>query len=104
MLLTVELPLKPPLYDTLSKKEAGILAQLHASMARISAYLHRVEASEINQCERKTTKKTVKHFVLLCARWDHLQAHLLQQPGTRIGDISFYLEGRSKKLELDLSP
>jgi hypothetical protein len=92
------------IYDTLNKKEAGTLAQLRTGMARINAYLHRIGASDTDQCDCGAAKETVKHFLFLCARWDHLRAHLLQQMGTRIGDISFCLGGRSKNRELDASP
>lgn len=92
------------IYDTLNKKEAGILAQLRTGMARLNGYLHRIGASDTDQCGCGAAKETVKHFLFLCARWDHLRAHLLQQMGTRIGDISFCLGGRSKNLELDPSP
>jgi hypothetical protein len=92
------------IYDTLNKKEAGILAQLRTGMARINGYLHRIGASDTDQCDCGAAKETVKHFLFLCARWDHLRARLLQQIGTRIGDISFCLGGRSKNLELDPSP
>ena len=92
------------IYDTLNKREAGTLAQLRTGMARINTYLHRIEASDTDQCGCGTAKETVKHFLFLCARWDHLRARLLQQIGPRIGDISFCLGGRSKIRELDPSP
>jgi hypothetical protein len=92
------------IYDTLNKKEAGILAQLRTGMARINSYLYRIGASGTDQCDCGTAKETVKHFLFLCTQWDHLRAHLLQQVGMRIGDISFCLGGRSKNIELDPSP
>jgi hypothetical protein len=92
------------LYNTLNKKEAGILAQLRTGMARINGYLHRIGACDTDQCECGAAKESVKHFLFLCARWDHLRADLLQHVQTRIGDISFCLGGRSKSLELDPSP
>lgn len=92
------------IYDTLNKKEAGTLAQLRTGMARINSYLHRIGVSSTDQCDCGVAKETVKHFLLLCPRWDHLRAGLLQQLGTRVGDISFCLGGRSRNLELDPSP
>ena len=92
------------IYDMLNKKEAGILSQLRTGMARINSYLHRIGAAGTDQCDFGTAKETVKHFLFLCARWDHLRAHLLQQTGTRIGDISFCLGGRSKNTEMDPTP
>jgi len=92
------------IYDTLNKKEAGTLAQLRTGMARINGYLYRIGVSDTDHCDCGAAKETVKHFLFLCARWDHLRARLLQQLKTRIGDISFCLGGRSKNLELDPSP
>lgn len=92
------------IYDTLNKKEAGILAQLRTGMVRLNGYLHRIGVSDTDRCACGAAKETVKHFLFLCARWDHLRTELLQQLGTRIGDISFCLGGRSKNLELDPSP
>jgi hypothetical protein len=92
------------IYDSLNKKEAGILAQLRTGIARINSYLHRIGVSDTEQCDCGAAKETVKHFLFLCARWDHLRAHLLQQVNTRIGDISFCLGGRSRNMELDPSP
>jgi hypothetical protein len=76
------------LYDTLNKKRRAY-CQLRTGMARINSYLYRIRASGTDQCECGTAKETVKHFLFLCARWDHLRAHLLQQAGARTGDISF---------------
>jgi hypothetical protein len=74
-------------YNTLKKKETGTLAQLRTGMARINSYLHRIGASETDQCNCGTAKGIVKHFLFLYARWDHLRVHLLQQVGSRIGDL-----------------
>jgi hypothetical protein len=38
------------LYDSFKRTEAGILAQLCTGMARSNEYLHRVGASELDQC------------------------------------------------------
>lgn len=92
------------IYDTLNKKEAGTLAQLRTGMARINGYLHQIGVSDTDRCDCGAAKEMVKHFLFHCARWDHLRAHLLQQLGTRVGDISFCLGGRSKNRELDPSP
>ena len=56
------------MYNTLKKKEASTLAQLRTGMARMNGYLHRIGASETDQCDCGTAKETVKHFLFLCAR------------------------------------
>ena len=92
------------LYDTLNEKEAATPAQFRTDMARINNYLHRIGVSDTDRCDCGAATETVAHFLLLCARRNHLRAHLLQQLERRIGDISFCLRGRSKNLELDPSP
>ena len=92
------------LYDALSKKEASTLRQRRTGMARINSYLYRIGLSNTDQCECRTGKETVKHFLFLCPRWGHLRANVLQQMSARIGDISFCLGGRSKNPILDPSP
>ena len=92
------------LYDAFEKKEASTLVQLRTGMARLNSYLHRIGVSDTDHCECGRGKETVKHFLFLCPRWDHLRAHLLQQVGARVGDISFCLGGRSKNPALDPLP
>jgi hypothetical protein len=57
----------------------------------------RIGAAGTDQWECGTAKETVKHFLFLCAWWDHLRAPLLQQAGARTGDISFCLRGKVKE-------
>jgi hypothetical protein len=38
------------LYDRLTRKEAGVLAQLRTGMARLNGYLHRINVAESDQC------------------------------------------------------
>jgi hypothetical protein len=89
------------MYNTLKKKETGTLAQLRTGMARVNSYLHRIGASETDQCDCGTAKETVNSFAL---DGTTLRAHLLQQVGSRIGDISFCLGGRSKNREMGPLP
>jgi hypothetical protein len=39
------------LYDRLSRKEAGVLAQLRTGMVRLNVYLYRITAAAIDECE-----------------------------------------------------
>ena len=50
------------LYDQLSSKEAGVLAQLRTGMARLNAYLHRIEAVPSDQCACGQARETVEHY------------------------------------------
>jgi hypothetical protein len=47
------------LYDRLSRKEAGILAQLRTGMAKINTYLHRIKAAASDQCACGQARETV---------------------------------------------
>ena len=82
------------LYDALKRKEANTLAQLRTGMARINGYLHRIGATESDQCACGQAKETVKHFLFRCTMWDSHRAPLLQQTDTRRGSLSFYLGGK----------
>ena len=51
------------LYGSLTRKQASVLAQLRTGMARLNAYLHRIGASETEQCSCGHAKELVEHFL-----------------------------------------
>ena len=83
------------LYDKLSWKEAGILAQLRTGMARLNGYLHRITAAPTDQCACGQATETVEHFLFRCRRWTTYRAEMLQCTDTHRGNLSFYLGGKS---------
>jgi hypothetical protein len=96
------------LYDSLTKTEASILAQLRTGMSRLNGYLHRIGAAESDQCPCGVAKETVKHFLFRCVRWRDHRTDMRQQTTTRWGDLAFFLGGRSTEQKqqgpLDPSP
>ena len=83
------------LYDRLSWKEASILAQLRTGMARLNAYLYRIEAAPTDQCECGRARETVEHFLFRCSKWTAYRTEMLQCTDTHRSNLSFYLGGKS---------
>jgi hypothetical protein len=61
---------KKLLYDSFKCTEAIILAQLRTGMARLNEYLHRIGASESDQCACGQASESLKHFLFQCTQWD----------------------------------
>ena len=83
------------LYDTFKRKEANVLAQLRTGMARLNGYLHRIGATESDQCPCEQAKETIEHFLFRCTKWTTHRTQMLQQTETRRGSLSFYLGGKA---------
>jgi len=92
------------LYEHLSRKEAGILAQLRTGMARLNGYLHRIGAAPSDQCECGQARETVDHFLFRCRRWTAYRNEMLECTDTHRGNISFYLGGKSPSDKKDWTP
>ena len=92
------------LYDRLSWKEASILAQLRTGMARLNAYLYRIEAASTDQCDCGQARETVEHFLFRCSRWTAYRAEMLQCTDTHRSNLSFYLGGKSPSDDRFWSP
>jgi hypothetical protein len=84
------------LYDSFKRVEASILAQLRTGMIRLNGYLHRIGASETDQCTCSQARETVEHFLFRCSRWDQYRERMLQQTETRMGCLSFFLGGKAR--------
>ena len=83
------------LYDTLRRKEAAVLIQLRTGMSRLNGYLHGIKVTDSDLCQCGTARKTVKHFLFRCPRWDNLRQDLLSQTQDKRGNLSFYLGGKT---------
>jgi hypothetical protein len=92
------------LYEHLSRKEAGILAQLRTGMARLNGYLHRIGAAPSDQCECGRAKETVDHFLFRCRKWTAYRTEMLKCTDTHRSNISFYLGGKSTSDKKDWTP
>jgi hypothetical protein len=51
------------LYDSLSWREARVLAQLHIGMARLNWYLHLVGVATSDQCPYRNVREMVEYFL-----------------------------------------
>ncbi len=92
------------LYEDLSRKEAGILAQLRTGMARLNGYLYCIEAAPSDQCACGVARETVDHFLFRCRRWTANRTEMLECTDTHRGNISFYLGGKSPSDKKDWTP
>ena len=65
------------LYEHLSRKEAGVLAQLRTGMARLNGYLHCIEAALLDQCGCRRARETVDYFLFRCKKWTTYRTEML---------------------------
>ena len=92
------------LYEHLSRKEAGVLAQLRTGVAKLNAYLHRIKATPSDQCACGQARETVEHFLFRCRQWTEHRAEMLQCTDTYRSNLSFYLGGKSPSDDKNWSP
>ncbi|KZL63694.1 putative transposable element [Colletotrichum incanum] len=92
------------LYDSLSWKQASILAQLRTGMARLNWYLHQIGAAASEQCACGQAAETVEHFLFRCTQWTVQRAPMIQRTDTDRGNLSFYLGGKAASDPDDWSP
>jgi ribonuclease HI len=83
------------LYDALKRKESDVLAQLRTGMARLNGHLHRIGAVESELCECGQATETIEHFLFRCKKWTTQREIMLQCSRTKIGNLSFFLGGKS---------
>jgi hypothetical protein len=83
------------LYNSLKKREAGILSQLRTGMAHLNGYLYTIGATDSDICACGYAKETVKHFLFRCIKWDGLRTQMIRQAGNRGGNLSFHLGGKA---------
>jgi hypothetical protein len=73
-------------------------------MAKLNAYLHRIEAAPSDQCACRQARETVDHFIFRCKQWDEHRTEMLQCTDVHRGNLSFYLGGKSPSDDQDWSP
>lgn len=79
------------LYERLSRKEAGIFAQLRTGMARLNVFLHRIGVALSDQYACGQATETVYHFLFRCRRWTAYRTEMLKCTDSYRSNISFYL-------------
>jgi hypothetical protein len=92
------------LYDRLTRKEAGVLAQLRTGMARLNGYLHRINAAESDECACEHAGETVDHFLFRCTKWTAYRSKMLRCTDSHRSNMSFYLGGKSPSDNNNWSP
>jgi ribonuclease HI len=83
------------LYDTLTRTEAQVLAQLRTGHSKLRGFLARIRAEETDQCECGQGKEDARHFLFHCQRYQHLRGDMIKEGGERYGNLSYMLGGRS---------
>ncbi|RKK43701.1 hypothetical protein BFJ69_g18356 [Fusarium oxysporum] len=83
------------LYDALKRRESDILVQLRTGMARVNRYLHRIGAVETDTCDCGQEEETVDHFLFRCPRWDEQREHMRIVDREMMGNLSFFLGGKT---------
>ncbi len=71
------------LYDSLSKPQAALLAQLRTGKSRLNDYLAKINAVESDECGCGTGRETVRHFLFHCTRWATHRADLINKTTSR---------------------
>ncbi|KAF6518133.1 hypothetical protein HZS61_002211 [Fusarium oxysporum f. sp. conglutinans] len=83
------------LYDALKRRESDILVQIRTGMARVNRYLHRIGAAKTDTCGCGQEEETVDHFLFRCTRWDEQREHMQNVDQGMIGNLSFFLGGKT---------
>ncbi|KAL9570493.1 hypothetical protein ACKAV7_005381, partial [Fusarium commune] len=83
------------LYDALKRRESDILVQLRTGMARVNRYLHRIGAVETDTCDCGQEEETIDHFLFRCPRWDEQREHMRIVDREMMGNLSFFLGGKT---------
>jgi hypothetical protein len=82
-------------YDGLKRREADVLSQLRTGMARINSYLSKIGAAESDMCECGRAPETMEHFLFRCTRWEAERESMRQVGQNMVGNLSFFLGGKS---------
>ena len=83
------------IYDALNAKESRILIQLRTGKCRLNRYLHSIGAVGTDQCSCGQAAETVEHFLFRCRRWNSEREGLIRYKRTKMGNLSFFLGGKS---------
>jgi hypothetical protein len=83
------------IYDALNAKESRILVQLRTGKCRLNRYLHSIRATSADQCSCGQAAETVEHFLFRCTRWNWEREGMIRYKRTMMGNLSFFLGGKS---------
>jgi hypothetical protein len=68
-------------------------------MARVNRYLHKIGAAETDTCDCGQEEETVHHFLFRCTRWDEQREHRRKVDQAMMGNLSFFLGGKTAEDE-----
>ena len=83
------------IYDALTARESRILVQLRTGKCRLNKYLHSIRATGSDQCSCGQAAETVEHFLFRCRRWNLEREGMIRYKRSKIGNLSFFLGGKS---------
>jgi ribonuclease HI len=83
------------IYDICKRREAGVFSQMRTGMARINSYLCKIGAAESDMCECGQAPETMEHFLFRCTRWETEREGMRQVGQDMMGNLSFFLGGKS---------
>jgi hypothetical protein len=88
------------LYDSCkTKAEAKALAQLRTGASRLNEYLVKIKATESSECGCGAGRESVKHYLFTCRKWRLQRQEIRAIWPRKIGNVSFFLGGRSTEEE-----
>jgi hypothetical protein len=82
-----------------TKAEATALAQLRTEASRLNEYLAKIRATESSECGCGAERESVKHYLFTCRRWRLQRQEMRANWPWKIGNVSFFLGGRSTEEE-----
>lgn len=82
------------MYSTLNKKEASILAQLRTGRSRLNCFLYKINIVDTDHCECGRGPETIRHYLLLCPRYESQRRTLAANLGPQFGNVSHMVGGR----------
>lgn len=83
------------LLHLLTRLAADVLSQLRTGHSELPGFLVRIQVEETDQCECGQGVEDTRHFLLHCARYEHLRDDMVRKGGKRYGDLSYMLGGGS---------
>jgi hypothetical protein len=82
-----------------TKAEAKALAQLRTGASRLNEYLVKIKAAESSECGCGAERESVKHYLFTCRKWRQQRQEIRANWPRKIGNVSFFLGGRSTEEE-----
>lgn len=84
------------LYETMTKREAKVLAQVRTGMSALNGYVHKIGVAESDICDRGQAAETTEHFPFRCKKWATQREMMFQDSRTKSCNWSFfYLRGKA---------